>query len=44
MTLRMTSKTWDFPGVFNEDFEGDFEGYFKEFSSRTFGGNSLKFM
>ena len=26
MTLRMTFKTWDVRGVFNEDFEGDFVG------------------
>ena len=25
----MTFKTWDFRGVFKEDYEGDFEGYFK---------------
>ena len=29
MTLRMKFKTWDFPGVFKEDFIGEFEGYFK---------------
>ena len=27
--LRMTFKTWYFRGVFKEDFELDFEGYFK---------------
>ena len=26
MTLRMIFKTWDFRGVFKEDFEGDLEG------------------
>ena len=29
MTLRMTFNSWDFMGVYREDFTGDLEGYFK---------------